>query len=376
MDFELTKQQEFLIKTVREFAEKEIVPIENEIEEKNRIPDELITKLGKLGVLGIPVDKKYGGMGGSYVDLSLAVEEMARINGAVAFMVAVNYLGVITIDHQGTEEQKAKWLPRLISGDGLGAFSFTEHSTGSDPKEIYATAKLDGDYYIANGRKGFTTAATYDGPIILFLRTGAVGEVTAFVAEKNTEGYSNPVIWDLAGLRGMLVADILLEDFKIPVENRLGNEGDGFSILLDTISVGKVDVACAALGMAQGALDEAIKYAKEKTMRNRPIGTFQMVQNEIAEMASQVEAARWLLRRTMYLINDRRHSLVDAAIAKLFASQIANDVCRRAMLVHGGYGYTKDFKIERIWRDAQFCSVVEGNEVIQKVLIARGLMKT
>lgn len=375
MDFELTRQQQFLIKTVREFAEKEIVPIENEIEEKNWIPDELIAKLGKLGVLGIPVDKKYGGMGGSYVDLSLAVEEMARINGAVAFMVAVNYLGVITIDHQGTEEQKTKWLPRLISGDGLGAFSFTEHSTGSDPKEIYVTAKLDGDYYIANGRKGFTTAATYDGPIILFLRTGAVGEVTAFVAEKNTEGYSNPVIWDLAGLRGMLVADILLEDFKIPVENRLGNEGDGFSILLDTISVGKVDVACAALGMAQGALDEAIKYAKEKTMRNKPIGTFQMVQNEIAEMASQVEAARWLLRRTMYLINDSRHSLVDAAIAKLFASQIANDVCRRAMLVHGGYGYTKDFKIERIWRDAQFCSVVEGNEVIQKVLIARGLMK-
>ena len=375
MDFELTKQQNFLIKAVREFAEKEIIPIEKEIEENNRIPDDLIPKLGKLGALGIPVNKKYGGMGGSYVDLSIAVEELARINGAVAFMVAVNYLGVITIDHQGTEEQKAKWLPRLISGDGLGSFSFTEHSTGSDPKEIYATAKLNGDYYVANGRKGFTTAATYDGPVILFLRTGEPGNVTAFVAEKNTEGYSNPVIWDLAGLRGMLVADIGLEDFKIPVENRLSKEGDGFSILLDTISVGKVDVACAALGMAQGALDEAIKYAKEKTRRNKPIGTLQMIQNEIAEMASQIEAARWLLRRTMYLINDRRHSLVDAANAKLFASQMANDVCRRAMLVHGGYGYTKDFKIERIWRDAQFCSVVEGNEVIQKVLIARGLMK-
>jgi len=374
MDFELTKQQEFLIKTVREFGEKEIIPIENDIEEKNDIPNELIKKMGKLGILGIPVDKKYGGIGGSYVDLSIAVEELARINGAAAFMVAVNYLGVITIDHQGSEEQKAKWLPKLVSGECLGAFSFTEHSTGSDPREIYATAKLEGDQYICNGRKGFTTGATYDGPVILFLRTGEPGEVTAFVAEKNLDGYSTPTIWPLVGLRGMKVADIQLDNFKIPVQNRLNEEGKGFSVLLDTISVGKVDVSCAALGMAQAALDEAMKYAKDKTMRGKPIGTFQMVQNEIAEMAADVEAARWLLRRTMHLIDMKKATLADCAKAKYFCSKMADSVCHRAMTVHGGYGYSTEFRIERIWRDAKFCGLVEGNDVIQKVIIARDIL--
>jgi alkylation response protein AidB-like acyl-CoA dehydrogenase len=374
MDFELTKQQELLIKTVGEFAKKEIVPLEQEIEGKNEVPEDLIRKLGKLGVLGIPVDKKYGGMGGTYLDLSLAVEELARVNGAVAFMVAVNYLGVITIEHQGTEKQKEKWLPRLVSGECLGAFSFTEHSTGSDPKEIYATARLNGDHYVCNGRKGFTTGATYNGPVILFLRTGEAGQVTAFVAEKNTKGYSTPVVWPLVGLKGMKVVDIQLDDFIIPVENRLNKEGAGFSVLLDTISVGKVDVACAALGMAQRALDESIKYAKEKTMRGKPIGVFQMVQNEIAEMAVEVEAARWLLRRTMHLIDQKKATLADCAKAKYFCAKTADDVCHRAMTVHGGYGYTTEFKIEQIWRDAKFCAVVEGNNVIQKVLIARGML--
>ena len=263
---------------------------------------------------------------------------------------------------------------KLVSGECLGAFSFTEHSTGSDPREIYATAKLEGDQYICNGRKGFTTGATYDGPVILFLRTGEPGEVTAFVAEKNLDGYSTPTIWPLVGLRGMKVADIQLDNFKIPVQNRLNEEGKGFSVLLDTISVGKVDVSCAALGMAQAALDEAMKYAKDKTMRGKPIGTFQMVQNEIAEMAADVEAARWLLRRTMHLIDMKKATLADCAKAKYFCSKMADSVCHRAMTVHGGYGYSTEFRIERIWRDAKFCGLVEGNDVIQKVIIARDIL--
>lgn len=374
MDFELTKQQELLIKTVREFAEKEIVPLEQQIEDSNEIPSELLAKIAKMGALGIPVEKKYGGMGLGYVDLSIAVEEMARISGAVAFMVAVNYLGVITIELQGTEEQKEKWLPRLISGECLGAFSFTEHSTGSDPKEIYATARLDGDHYVCNGHKGFTTGSTYDGPVILFLKTGDAGEVSTFVAEKNGPGYSTTTPWNLVGLRGMTVADIILEDFKIPVENRLNEVGTGFSSLMDTIAIGKVDVAAAALGIAQAAFEEAIKYAKEKTMRGKPIGKYQMVQNEIAEMAVELDAARWLLRRTMSLIDQKKHTYDACAKAKYFCAKTADDVCHRAMTVHGGYGYTKDFKAERLWRDAKFCAVVEGNNVIQKILIANGAL--
>ncbi|HEX75220.1 MAG TPA: acyl-CoA dehydrogenase [Dehalococcoidia bacterium] len=377
MDFALTKEEEFLQKSTREFAEREISPLENQIEQEDKIPDDLILKLGKQGLFGIPVEKKYGGMGGRYLDLVLGVEQVAYVSGAVAFMVAVNYLPVIAIEIAGNEEQKAKFLPALVKGKekSLGSFSFTEHSTGSDPREIYATAQLEGEHYVCNGHKGFTTGASYDGTIVIFLRTGEGTDVSAFIGQKNTEGYSTPPAYPLIGLRGMTVTDIELKNWRIPAANLLGNRGDGFSILLNTIAVGKVDVAGAMLGIAQRALDEAMKYATEKTMRGRPIGNYQMIQYLIAEMAIDVEAGRYLLYRTMSLMDQKKRTLGSCAVAKLFLAQMADRVTQKAVQVHGGYGYTKDFKVERLYRDAKFGGVVEGSNEIQRVIIARELLK-
>jgi butyryl-CoA dehydrogenase len=376
MDFALTKEQELIQKSAREFAEKEIRPLDAQIEEEDKIPMSLIEKAAKIGLLGIPVERKYGGGGRTYLDLSLAVEQIARVNGAVAFFVAVNYLPIISIELFGSEEQKQKYLPDLVQGKCVGSFSFTEHSTGSDPRDIQSRAKLDGDHYVCNGRKGFCTNAEYDGTIVIYLRTGdGPFDVSAFVAEKNTEGYTAPPPWPLTGLRGMRVTDIELKDYRIPKENLLGNEGDGYKNLLGTIAIGKLDVANAMLGIAQDALEQSIRYAKEKTMRGKPIGDFQMIQFLIAEMASKIEAARWMLRQAMSLIDQGKQTLQSAAMAKLFVAQMADDVCQKAMQIHGGYGYTKEFKVERLYRDAKFGGVVEGSNEVQRVIIARDILK-
>ena len=376
MDFALTKQQELIQKSAREFAEREISPLDAQIDKEGKVPLELFEKAAKIGLLGIPVEREYGGSGGTYLDLSLAVEQIARVNGAVAFFISVNYLTVVAINLFGSEEQKQKFLPDLAQGKCVGAFSFTEQATGSDPGDIQARAKLDGDYYVCNGNKRFCTNAEYDGTIVIFLRTGdGPYDVSAFAAEKNTEGYTAPPPWPLMGLNGMRVTDIELKDYRIPKANLLGKEGDGYKALLGTIAIGKLNVSNALLGIAQDALEQAIKYAQEKTMRDRPIGDFQMIQFLIAEMASKVEAGRWMLRQAMSLIDQGKATLQSAAMAKLFVAEMADDVCQKAVQIHGGYGYTKEFKVERLYRDAKFGGVVEGSNEVQRVIIARDILR-
>lgn len=377
MDFVLTKEEELFRKSVREFAERELRPLEDQIEREDRIPDELIPKIAKAGLFGLPAEKKYGGGGGRYVDLAMAVEEIARVSGAVAFFVAVQYLPIIAIELNGTEEQKAKFLPDLCTGRKVGSFSFTEPSTGSDPTEIQSIARLEGDHYVCNGRKEFCTNAEYDGTIILFLRTGEehTPDISAFIAEKNAEGYSTPPPWPLLGLRGMRVTNIELKDMHIPAENLLGGKNKGYPVLLNTIAVGKVDVSGAMLGIAQRALEESLKYVKEKTMRGKPISHFQMVQFLIAEMASDIEAARWLFYRSMNLVDHGVQTLQSQAMCKLFCAEMADRVCQKAIQLHGDYGYTKEFKAERLYRDAKFGGVVEGSNEVQRVIIARDILK-
>lgn len=376
MGWVLTKEQEMLQKNMQDFAEREIRPLDKQIEEEDRIPQALIEKVAKVGLFGIPVEKKYGGMGGGYLDLCIAVEQIARVNGAVAFFIAVNSMPLVALEQSGSEEQKAKFIPDLATGKTTGSWSFTEHSTGSDPREMYATAKLEGDYYVCNGTKGFSTNAEYDGPVVIFLRTGeGPFDISAFIAEKNTEGYSATPRWPLLGLRGMRVTDIQMKNYRIPAANLLGKKNDGFTILLKTLAVTKVDVGAAALGIAQDALEQSIKYAKEKTARGKPIGDFQMIQFLIAEMASEIEAARCLLYHSMSLVDERKDTLLSGGIAKLYLAEMADNVCQKALQVHGGYGYTKEFRVERLFRDAKFCGVVEGTNEIQRVIVARDMLK-
>lgn len=373
MDFRLTKEQELLKKSIQEFCAKELEPIADKIERENNVPENLITKLAGLKVFGIPCDREYGGVGGSFTDVVLAIEELGKMSSGICLLMAAHYLPVIAILRNGTEEQKVRFLPGLAQGSSIGSFAFTEAGTGSDPSAITTTAKLDGGDYVLNGSKRFISNATYDGTIVLFAREG--GGVSAFIGEKNKEGYSTPTVWDMMGLRGGKVADIHLKDWRVPAASLLGKPGDGYPILLDAIAVGKLNVSAMLLGVSQAALEEAIKYAKEKTARGRPIASLQAIQVLVADMATALEAARSLTYRLASEVDQGADIMKDSAITKLFVSQMAAELTTKAIEVHGSYGYTKEFKVERLHRDAMAGSIIEGVNEIQRVIIAGSLLR-
>jgi butyryl-CoA dehydrogenase len=373
MDFELTKEQEAIRRMARQFAERKLAPIATEIDREAKIPPDIHAELRKLKLFGIPYDKKYGGGGESYVELVLVIEEVAKASAGVSLMLAAHYLAPISLSLYGTEEQKEQCLPKLCSGEGIGTFAFTEAATGSDPEAITTTAELSGDEYILNGSKRFITNAPLDGSALIFAKTGA--GVSGFIVDKNQQGYSTSKPWEMMGLRGGQVADIQLKDVRIPKANLVGPEGKGYRMLTESIAYGKLNVSACLLGIGEAALDEAIKYAKEKTARGKPIGNFQTIQWLLADIETQVAAARWLTYRLAYLASqggDIRH---DSALTKLFASEMATEVTSKALEVHGSYGYTKEFKIERLYRDAKFGEIVEGVSEIQRVIIAASLLR-
>ncbi len=373
MDFELTKEQEAIRRMVRQFAEKKLAPIATQIDREAKIPPDVYPELQKLKLFGIPYDRKYGGGGESYVELVLAVEEITKASAGVGFVLGVQYLPGVGLSLYGTEEQKQQWLPKLCSGEGIGALAFTEAATGSDPEAISTTAELAGEEYMLNGSKRFITNAPLDGLAIIFAKT--VNGVSAFVANKNQQGYSTSKPWEMMGMRGAEVADVRLKEARIPKANLLGQEGKGYRLLTELIAYGKLNLSASLLGIGEAALDEAIKYAKEKTARGKPIANFQTIQCLIADIETQVEAARWLTYRLAYLASreaDIRHA---SALTKLFASEVATEVTRKALQVHGPYGYSKEFKVERLYRDAKAGEVVEGVSEIQRVIIAASLLR-
>jgi butyryl-CoA dehydrogenase len=373
MEFKLTKEQEAIRRMMREFAERKLAPIAAQIDRDAKIPPDVYPELRKLKLFGIPYDKKYGGGGESYAELVLVIEEVAKASAAVSLMLAGHYLAPISLRLYGTEEQKERCLPKLCSGEGIGTLAFTESATGSDPEAITTVAELSGDDYILNGSKRFITNAPLDGLAIIFAKTD--NGVSAFIVNKNQPGYSTSKPWEMMGLRGGQVADIQLKDVRIPKANLLGSEGKGYRMLTELIAYGKVNVSACLLGIGEAALDEAIKYAKETTARGKPIANFQTIQCLIADIETQVEAARWLTYRLAYLASqggDIRH---DSALTKLFASEMATAVTNKALQVHGSYGYTKEFKIERLYRDARFGEIIEGVSEIQRVIIAASLLR-
>jgi len=373
MDFTLSKEQMLIQNMAREFAEKRLEPIAKQIEEEDKVPDDIIKEMAELELFGIPFPEKYGGSGGGFDGYVLAMEQIARVSGGAAAIMSVNVLGAWAISLFGTEEQKEKYVVPACKGEKLASFAFTEPGTGSDPKQVTTTAVKEGDYYIINGTKRFISAANLPGPMVVFARESESNQVTGFIVEKFSEGYSLSEPWRKIGLHGNQLADVYFKDVKVPAENVLGKIGKGYQILQTAISFGKIGVSSSTLGGMLAAYEEAVKYAQEKLHRGEAIAKFQATQLKIAEIAMKYEAARWLTYRLGCLANnvkDFRQFAKEAALTKTFVCETMVDVARLAVGVHGSYGLMKDYKIESIYRDAIMGPQIEGVSDMQKIIIA------
>ncbi|MBL7136147.1 MAG: acyl-CoA dehydrogenase [Candidatus Marinimicrobia bacterium] len=381
MNFDLTNDQKMLQREVRSFAETELAPVAPQIDVSGEFPWDNIKKMAKLGLLGIIVPEKYGGSEFDFVSLAVAIEEISRICASTGVIVAVNNsLVSYPILQFGTEEQKEKYLPPLCSADKLGAMGITEPNAGSDVAAMESTAKLEANHYILNGTKRFITNGGEAGIFVVFAYTDKdlkYKGISAFIIERDTPGFTLGKHEELMGIRATANCELIFEDAKIPKENLLGKEGDGFKICMNTLDVSRIDIGAQAVGISQGALEEAIKYSKERKAFGQLISNFEMIQGMLAEMATQIHAARLLVYYAGYCKDKGippRFSK-EAAMAKYFAANMAVDVTRKAVQIYGGYGYTKDYAVERLYRDAKILELYEGTSEIHKIVIARELLR-
>jgi len=379
MDFDLTDEQKMLEKTVRDFAEKEIKPTRAEFDEKAEYPIEILRRLGEMGIMGMAVPPEYGGSGADVISYAIAVEELSKIDPSVAVAVSVhNSLGCDPIVKFGTEEQKKKWLPGLASGKKIGCFCLTEPDAGSDAAAVKGTARLDGDEYIVNARKQFITNAAGADLSLVFVMTdrekGYKG-ISGFLVPTDAPGFSRGKKEKKMGIHASVTMEMNYEDCRIPKENLLGEEGDGFKIALWALDAGRIGVAAQAVGIAQGALNEAIAYSKERIQFGKPISSFQAIQWMIADMATEIDAARFLTYRAAYVKEKGGRFSKEAAMAKLKASDVAVNVSRDAVQIFGGYGYMREYPVERYYRDAKITEIYEGTSEIQRMVISRALLK-
>ena len=379
MDFSLSKTEELFLQMIREFAEKEVKPLAAEVDEEERFPLETVEKMAKTGLMGIPVPVKYGGAGGTNLMYGMAVEELSRVCGTTGVVLSAHTsLCCAPIMENGTEEQKMKYLPRLASGEWIGAFGLTEPNAGTDAAMQQTTAVLDGDHYVLNGNKIFITNAVYAHVYVIFAMTDkSLGNkgISAFIVEKDTPGFSIGKKEKKMGIRGSATTELVFEDCRIPKENLLGQQGKGFAIAMKTLDGGRVGIAAQALGIAQGAMDETIKYTKERKQFGRSISQFQNTQFQMADMETKVQAARLLVRSAHQKKDNGMPYSVDAAMAKLFAAETAMEVTTKAVQLHGGYGYTREYPVERMMRDAKITEIYEGTSEVQRMVIAGKLFK-
>ena len=379
MDFSLSKTEELFLQMIREFAEKEVKPLAAEVDEEERFPLETVEKMAKTGLMGIPVPVKYGGAGGTNLMYGMAIEELSRVCGTTGVVLSAHTsLCCAPIMENGTEEQKMKYLPRLASGEWIGAFGLTEPNAGTDAAMQQTTAVLDGDHYVLNGNKIFITNAVYAHVYVIFAMTDkSLGNkgISAFIVEKGTPGFSIGKKEKKMGIRGSATTELVFEDCRIPKENLLGQQGKGFAIAMKTLDGGRVGIAAQALGIAQGAMDETIKYTKERKQFGRSISQFQNTQFQMADMETKVQAARLLVRSAHWKKDNGMPYSVDAAMAKLFAAETAMEVTTKAVQLHGGYGYTREYPVERMMRDAKITEIYEGTSEVQRMVIAGKLFK-
>jgi butyryl-CoA dehydrogenase len=374
MDFHLSNEQLMLRKMYREFAETEVKPLAEEIDEEERFPMETVEKMAKLGMMGIYFPKEYGGAGGDVLSYAMCVEELAKVCGTTAVIVSAHTsLCCAPIFEHGTEEQKKKYLPDLLSGKKIGAFGLTEPGAGTDASGQQTMAVLDGDHYVLNGTKCFITNGTVADTLVVFAMTdkkaGNHG-ITAFIVEKSFPGFSVGKHEKKMGIRGSSTCDLIFEDCIVPKENLLGKEGKGFKIAMQTLDGGRIGIAAQALGLAEGAIDEAVKYTKERVQFGRRLSQFQNTQFQLADMHCRTQAAQYLVYAAACKKQLHEDYSMDAAMAKLFAAETASDVTRRAVQLFGGYGYTREYPVERMMRDAKITEIYEGTSEVQRMVIA------
>ncbi|CFY02536.1 Acyl-CoA dehydrogenase/oxidase C-terminal [Syntrophomonas zehnderi OL-4] len=380
MDFKLGEEHEMLRQSVRDFAEGELAPGVADRDENEYFDRSVFDKMGELGLTGIPFEEKYGGAGMDYLAYAIAVEELGRVDPSAADTLSAHVsLGAWPILAFGTEEQKSKYLIPLAEGTKLGAFGLTEAGAGSDAIAMTCKADLDGESYVLNGRKIFITNAGAADTYVVFARTGPKElrskAFSAFIVEKGTPGFSFGKFEKKMGLRGTQNCDLVFEDCRIPKENLLGKEGEGFKISMQTLDGGRIGIAAQSVGIAQGAFELARDYAKQRVQFGKPISALQAIQFKLADMALEIKASRLLTYNAAWKKSQNMDFGIDAAMAKLKASETANKVANQAVQIHGGYGYTREYPVERIMRDAKITEIYEGTSEIQRVVISNSILR-
>ena len=380
MDFQFAEEQEQLRRAVREFAEREIRPHVMEWDEKSEFPLATIKELGKMGLMGVTFPTEYGGAGLGYVDYVVAIEELSRVDGSVGIIVAAhNSLCSNHIYIAGNEEQKRKYLPKLASGDFIGCWGLTEPGSGSDAGSARMTAVRKGKTWVLNGTKTFITNGHYaDVAVIIAVtdRTTGTHGLSAFIVEKGTKGFRPGKKENKLGLRASDTAELVFEDCVIPAENLVGKEGDGFIDAMRVLDGGRISIAALSLGIAQGAFEAALKYSKERKQFGRPISDFQAIQWKLTDMATEIDAARLLTLRAASMKDAGLKTTQESSMAKLYASEVAVRCANEGVQIHGGYGFIKDYPAEKYYRDVKLCTIGEGTSEIQRVVIARQLLKS
>lgn len=379
MDFGLSKEHVLLKRMLEEFAENEVKPIAADVDEEEKFPWETIKKMAKAGMLGIPYAKEYGGQGADYISYIMAVEELAKVCGTTAVILSAHTsLGSAPINDWGTEEQKKKFLTPLAKGEKIAAFGLTEPNAGTDAAGQQTTAVLDGDEWVLDGSKMFITNGEVADTYVVFAvtdKTQGHKGISAFIVEKGTPGFSFGPKEKKLGIRGSATCELVFENCRIPKENLLGKEGKGFTIALHTLDGGRIGIAAQALGIAEGALNEAITYVKERRQFGRPIAKFQNTQFRLADMYSRIECAKLAVYKAAWEKQTGKDYSISSAVAKLVAAETAMYVTTKAVQLFGGYGYIRDYPVERMMRDAKITEIYEGTSEVQRIVISKSLLK-
>lgn len=379
MDFSFTEDQQLLRHTVREFAESEILPHVMEFDESQEYPREIMAKAAELGLFGILFPEKYGGAGLGYMEYAIAIEELSRVDGSVGISVAAhNGLCSNHIYLFGNEAQREKWLKPLASGEWIGGWSLTEPTAGSDAGGTRSTAVEDGDHWVLNGSKTFTTHGTVGDVVVVFAVTdkdkGKHG-ISTFVIRQGTPGFRPGKKENKMGLRASDTSEVIMDNCRIPADQLIGKRGEGFIDAMKVLDGGRISIAALALGMSRGAYEAAAKYATEREQFGKPIASFQAIQFMLADMATKIDAAAMLIYRAAWMKDNGQNVTKESAMAKLFASEIGIEVADKALQIFGGYGYVKDFPVEKFYRDMKLCTIGEGTSEIQRIVIAREILR-
>ena len=379
MNFQFSEEQKMISTSARDFAEQYIRPHVMDWDESQYFPRDVLEKAGEMGFMGIFIPEEYGGSGLGYHEYVNIIEEISKVDPSIGLSIAAhNSLCTGHIFYFGNNEQKKKWLPKLASGKHIGAWGLTEHNTGSDAGGMNTTAVKDGNFYILNGSKNFITHGKSGDVAVVVARTGKKGDshgMSAFIVERGTKGFSGGKKEDKLGMRASETAELVFDNCKIPKDNLIGNEGDGFVQSLSLLDGGRISIGALSLGISKGAYEAALKYSKERVQFGKPISSFQGISFKLSEMATEIAASELLIHKAASLKNNGKKVTLQGAMAKMFSSEVCVKIANEAVQIHGGYGYIKEFPVEKFYRDSKLCTIGEGTTEIQKLVIARNILK-